>query len=88
MEGADLERSTAAGSRPARDRAHERPAYLQVKTYVILRRVLRRGRDGPNVEVLDVKLNLAAAQEIVDAYAGSWLVRVMADKRSILTKRD
>lgn len=84
---ADNERF-AYSPRPPRDRRAERPSYITVKTYVVLRRVFSASRDRPNIEVLDVKLNVAAAQAVVDAYAGAWYERVLADKRLFVTTRD
>lgn len=84
---ADSERF-AYSPRPPRDRRAERPNFIQVKTYVVLRRVFSNSRDRANLEVLDVKLNVAAAQAVVDAYAGSWYERVLADKRPFVTTRD
>lgn len=66
---------------------HARPGYITMKTYVVLRRKFSANRDEPNVEVLDVKLTQAAAQSLVDANAGTWFEKIVADKRTILTKR-
>ena len=87
MMGVDHERETATGPRPVRDRP-ERPDYMVVKVFVVMRRVFSANREAPNVEVLDVKLNLAAAQALVDEHAGTWIERVLADKRVFVTKRD
>lgn len=78
--GGDAQRS--------RPRSRPKPDHLQVKTYVILRRVFSANRDAPNVEVLDVKLNLASAEAVQDQYAGTWIERVLADKRQVVTARD
>lgn len=92
MMGADHERETATGPRPYIHSGNrpdrQKPDYMVVKVFVVMRRVFSANRDAPNVEVLDVKLNLAAAQALVDANAGTWLERVLADKRTLITKRD
>ena len=82
MHGVDHERVAAPG--PRRKRA--KPNHLQVKTYIIMRRVFnRRDPDRPNVEVLDVKLNLEAARAVCNEYAGTWIVRAVADKLPVLS---
>ena len=81
------ERHNAPYPRPSRDRP-ERPDYIQVKTYVVYRRVFTSSGDKPNIEVLDVKLNVKSAQAVVDAHAGTWFERVLADKRPHVTERN
>ena len=81
--GVDHERATATGPRLCRDR----PGYITVKTYVVMRRVHHSSRERPNIEILDVKLTQGAAQALVDANAGTWFEKVVADKRAIVTKR-
>lgn len=60
---------------------------LEMKTYVVLRRVFQRGQERPNVEVLDVKLTLAAAEAIRDQYTGTWIERFVANKHPSLTAK-
>lgn len=60
---------------------------LEMKTYVVLRRVFQRGSEKPNVEVLDVKLTLSAAEAVRDQYAGTWIERFVANKHPSLTAK-
>lgn len=85
--GVETERTAAGAPRPS-GRKYTRPEYLQVKTYVILQRVFSASRDVPNVRVLDVKLNLGAAEAVRDQHTGTWIVRVWADKRHELTTHE
>lgn len=58
---------------------------INVKVYIVLRRIYTNQPNQPNVEVLDVKLTQIAAQQIKDAYAGTWIIRARADKLGFLS---
>ena len=58
----------------------EGPRRFGVKTYLVLQRVFVQHVDKPNVRVVTVKLTRAAAEDVVNAIPGTYIVKKIATK--------